>query len=151
MMVDEEVSKYRSEVIEKFINLETVINAIISQHYFGKVRFDFLTEVLYDEYFSFGLKRRILERIVPDIDKEKLQGLCRLNIIRNYFAHCNQEFFPGSSKPTKETKGFVLDPRNLKKPVDFKALYSEFTAKEKEVTLYLFELYKKRGGVAGEV
>ena len=59
-MDNQTLSQMRSEVIEKFINLEMIINAIISQHYFRKVYMPFFFEVLYDEYCSFGLKRRIL-------------------------------------------------------------------------------------------
>ena len=50
---------------ERFINIETMINAIISQHYFKKVPLNFYLEVLYDEYFSFALRRRILENDNP--------------------------------------------------------------------------------------
>ena len=54
------LSKYRSETIEKFINMETFINATISQHYLKKLLQSFFLEVLYDKYFAFGLKCRIL-------------------------------------------------------------------------------------------
>ena len=69
----------RAEVIEKFINVETIINAIISQHYLKRLVMPFLLEVLYDEYFSFALRRRILEKIlnksVPDYDKKQIEYL----------------------------------------------------------------------------
>ncbi len=60
-MDKDKLSKYRADVIERFINVEWIINAIICQHYFKRVSMPFLLEVLYDEYFSFALKRRILE------------------------------------------------------------------------------------------
>ena len=85
----DKISKCRAEVIERFINIESIIDAIICQHYFKRVIMKFYFEVLYDEYFSFGLKRRILEKIFKDIDSQKLQDLNRLNTIRNYFAHYN--------------------------------------------------------------
>jgi len=69
-MNDNNISKYRSEVIERAINIEWIMSAIICQHYFKKVIMPFLLEVLYDEYFSFALKRRILEKIVKDFDKK---------------------------------------------------------------------------------
>ena len=56
------ISKYRSEVIERFINIEWIINAIICQHYFKRVLKPFLLEVLYDEYFSFVLNGEYLKR-----------------------------------------------------------------------------------------
>ena len=65
-MDNNNISKYRSEVIEKAINIEWIMSAIICQHYFKKTILPFLLEVLYDEYFSFALKRRILEKIVKD-------------------------------------------------------------------------------------
>src|SRR5215204_2008170 len=58
-----DISTIRSAVIEKSINLEWMMNAIISQHYFGAVKKSFILEVLYDEYCSFALKRRILMKI----------------------------------------------------------------------------------------
>lgn len=56
-MDKDEISKCRAEVIERFINIEWIINAIISQHYLKRVVVSFILEVLYDEYFSFALKR----------------------------------------------------------------------------------------------
>ncbi len=123
-MDKDKLSKYRAEVIERFVNVEWIINAIISQHYFKRVVMPFLLEVLYDEYFTFGLKRRILEKIVKDIDNQKVQELNRLNTIRNYFAHCNQEIFEISD--TKKERGKIIDPRNVKKEIDFEGLYVEF-------------------------
>ena len=143
----EALSKYRSEVIEKFINAEMIINAIISQHYFKKVLKPFLLEVLYDEYFSFGLKRRIIEKIIPDIDTKKIHDLNRLNTIRNYFAHSNQEFFEGSEKPKPGIKGIIPDPRDIEKGIDFEKLYKEFIEKESEVTKYLAKIFTDIGGV----
>ena len=74
-MDKENISKYRAEVIEKFINIESIIDVIISQHYFKLPNKSFIFEVLYDEYFSFALKRRILEKIIRSIDGQKVQDL----------------------------------------------------------------------------
>ena len=136
----------RAEVIEKFINLEWLVNAIISQHYFGKVMLPFVLEVLYDEYFSFGLKRGILQKIVRDIDARQIERLNRLNTIRNHFAHRGQEIFSGPDIPSKGQLGVVPDPRRLDKPIDFTQLYEEFQRTEPSVAEYLFELYKRLGG-----
>jgi len=144
-MDEDKISKYRAEVIERFINIETIINAIISQRYFKRVEKSFYFEVLYDEYFSFGLKRNILKKIVENIDNQKIEDLNRLNRIRNYFAHCNQEIVEGTDKTQK---GKVLDPRNIEKEIDFEALYSEFTEKAGSVEEYLFKLYQDLGGMA---
>ena len=145
MLDKDKLSKYRSEVIEKSINIEWIINAIISQHYFKRVILPFLLEVLYDEYFSFALKRRILEKIIKNIDKQKVQDLNRLNTIRNYFAHCNQEIIKGTDKTQK---GKVIDPRNIEREVNFERLYSEFIEKGGNIEEYLFRLFQDLGGAA---
>ena len=112
-MIDEEtLSKYRAEVIERFINIEIIINATISQHYFERVEKNFYFQVLYDEYFSFSLKRRILEKIVNNINTQQVQDLNRLNTIRNYFAHCGTEFIPA---PYNNKKAKIIDPRDIQK------------------------------------
>jgi len=139
-------SKYRSEVIERFINIEWLLNAIITQHYFKRMVSSFLFEVLYDEYFNFGLKRRIIEKIIPNINGQRLQDLNRLNTIRNYFAHCNQEMFFGSGIPSSQEKGFIPDPRKPDREVDFKKLYEEFIEKEGLVADYLMDILRKLGG-----
>ena len=143
------LSKYRSEVIEKFINIEWAISVIISQHYFKRVLKGFALEVLYDEYFSFALKRRILQKIIPDLDNKKIQDLNRLNTIRNYFAHCGPEFVMISGKPKPEPKVIVPDPRtrNLEKGIDFEKLYEEFIEKDRGVTTYLAKIFTDLGGV----
>ena len=143
-MDKDRISKYRAKVIERFINVEWIINAIISQHYFKRVILPFVLEVLYDEYFSFGLKRRILEKIVANIDSQKIQDLNRLNTIRNYFAHCNQEIIEGTDKAQR---GRVIDPRNTEKEVNFERLYSEFIEKVGSVEEYLARLFQDLGGV----
>ena len=145
-MIDKDkLSKYRSEVIEKSINIEWIINAIISQHYLKRVILPFVLEVLYDEYFSFALRRNILKKIIKDIDSQKVEDLNRLNTIRNYFAHCNQEIFEASDKTKK--RGKIIDPRYIEREIDFESLYSEFTEKEKGVVEYLAKLFQDLGGV----
>ena len=146
MLKNSQISKFRSEVIEKTINVEWLMNSIICQHYFGKVIFPFTLEVLYDEYFSFALKRRIIEKIVEDFDKKRLQDLNRLNTIRNYFAHCNQEIFLGPEIPPEGAKGQVIDPRKTDRAIDFEKLYEEFTQIIGEIETYLATVYVEKGG-----
>lgn len=147
MLVDESISKCRSEVIERTINIESIINSIISQHYFGRVLMPFLLEFLYDEYCTFALKRRVLEKIVPDIDKKKVQDLNRLNTIRNYFAHCNQVLIegPDPTDPTAVSK--VIDPRKPDRGIDFKELHKEFLEIAGPVEKYLVRVYMAKGGI----
>jgi hypothetical protein len=114
-MKPDELTKARGEVIEKFINLETIINAIISQHYFKKVRQDFFFELLYNQSFNFGLRISILEKIVPNIDRIKVEKLRKLNAVRNYFAHCGPEIFPTRATGIDTEKGRVPHPADYQK------------------------------------
>lgn len=140
-----QLSKWRAEVIERAINVEWLINAIICQHYLKKTFENFLLEVLYDEYFSFALKRRILEKILSQIDNEnnkpKIDQLNRINIIRNYFAHCNQQFFE-----IGDVIGKVPDPRKTNRAINFETLYEEFMSIVGDVELWLSEIFKSIGG-----
>ena len=140
-----ELSKWRAEVIERAINVEWLINAIICQNYLKKTFKNFLLEVLYDEYFSFALKRRILEKILRQIDnqnnKPKIDQLNRINIIRNYFAHCNQQFFE-----IGDDIGKVPDPRKTNRAINFKILYEEFMSIVGDVELWLSKIFKSIGG-----
>lgn len=145
------IIKQRGEVISKFINIEWIINAIISQWYMGKVEKEFVLEVLYDEYFGFSLKRRIIEKIFSERAPSKLKpklkfmldSLNRLNSIRNYFAHCTE-----SMTLSNIDGGYIPDPKNHDKPLNFQDLYDEFIKKEKEVREYLHNLFISIGGKA---
>lgn len=139
-MGKKEISKYRSEVIEKFINIEWLINVIISQHYLKTTSESFLFDFLYDEYCSFGLKRRILKKII-ELDPIE-ENLNRLNTIRNYFCHCNQRV----QIPQEGNKEKIIDPRDKTKEIDFEKLYNEFNKKEPKVSEYLAETFKNIGG-----
>jgi len=145
-MDNDGISRYRSEVIERTINIEWLMSAIISQHYFKRVMKPFLLEVLYDEYFSFALKRRILEKIIENPDRKMLQDLNRANTIRNYFAHCNQRVLDAVDFPKKEAEGEVIDPRKLDRTIDFEKLYDEFTEIIGELEKYLATVYLEKGG-----
>ena len=140
-MIDKEtLSKYRAEVIERFINIEWMINAIICQHYLKKVITSFMLEVLYDPYFSFALRRRILEKILKNInkyDKQVIEDLHQLNNIRNLFAHCGQEFIMLTDKPLKRK---VIDPRDIEKELDFESLHDDFMKIVGGVEKYLVKL-----------
>jgi hypothetical protein len=148
-MDDSKLSKCRAHVIEKSIDIELLLSAIISQHYLGMVSRSFLLEVLYDEYFSFALKRRVLEKILQKrkmAKQQMLDDLNRLNTIRNYFAHLNIEFYTVLSGPEKGEKGVVPDPKNPARGVDFESLYMEFSEKQPKVKDYLFDVLVKMGG-----
>lgn len=134
------VSKQRSEVIEAFINIEWLMNAVISQKYFGKAHAPFIFGFLYDVNCTFALKRNVLKKIAPDFTE--IVRLNRLNNIRNYFAHCNQEVLKAGESEWK-----VLDPKDTEKKISFEDLYSEFMSNKGEVESSLANLYEKLGGV----
>ena len=145
MLNSESISRLRSDVIERTINIEWIVNAIISQHYFRKVFLPFVLEFLYDEYCSFALKRRVLEKIIPDLEKRKLENLNRVNTIRNYFAHCNQVIVSGDpNDPT--TTSTVVNPRKLDKAIDFEKLHSEFIEIAGPLEAYLGKVFQAKGG-----
>lgn len=144
MINREKIIKQRGEIIDKFINMEWIINAIISQWYMSKVEKEFIMEVLYDEYFSFSLKRRIIEKIFSERASSKLRpklrymldSLNRLNSIRNYFAHCTENMTLGDIDGE-----YTPDPKNHDRPLNFQGLYDEFMKKEKEVGTYFYDLF----------
>ncbi len=137
------ISEKRSEVIEYFIKIETIVNTIISQHYFGGVRLRFLTELLFDVNCTFALKRNVLKKIAPDFPK--FEELNRLNSIRNFFAHCNVKFFLGETPPENIEDGFIFNPNDLTKNLDFDKLYTDFNTIRTEVENELWKLLEKLG------
>lgn len=136
----EELSKWRSEVIEGMISVEWYMNAVICQHYFNRVDRSFWLDVLYNEQFSFGLRRSIVERIAG----KDWQDLRRIGTIRNLFAHCDIELtdiragVPGQPR--------TPDPRKPEKDVNFAELFKEFREMRGPVEQKLLNLYRKLGG-----
>jgi|GEM_PF-1558777 len=138
------VSKMRAEVIETLIGLEACIDALIGLHYLGRVSLAFYHEVLYDEYFSFGLKVRILEKILAaegDKHRQQTEKLRRLSNIRNLFAHCGVKRYDAATKRT-----FVPNPRNPDEALDFDALHKEFFGTVPEVRDLLIKKAAEKGG-----
>ncbi|MCF7846740.1 MAG: hypothetical protein K9M51_01595 [Candidatus Gracilibacteria bacterium] len=140
-----EISQWRSEVIEKFINLEWLINSIISQKYLKACSYPFLFDFLYDVNCTFALKRNVLFKISPDFPEK--DNLNRLNNIRNLFAHCNQELFRNiSNAPPSDAIGVIPNPKNPERDICFKQLHEEFNTKEPAVARALLEIYYSLGG-----
>lgn len=142
----DKISKYRSAVIERTINIEWIMNSIITQHYMGRMEMPFIYEVLYDEYFSFALKRRIIEKITPECDGKIIQKLNRINTVRNYFAHCNQLVVEGQNPLDVSAPQGVLDPRKAGKYIDFEKLFEEFTELAGPIEEYLSKIFTDLGG-----
>jgi len=137
------LTRQRGEVIERFINIEVIVNTIICQHYFGKVRLDFLLEVLCDEYFSFGLKCNLLKKITADTDAGASQDLRRAGRIRNCFAHSGMVV---ADAPEAGAAKRMVDSRRPEEAVDFDKLCDEFMVIAGRVETYLCEVYRGKGG-----
>lgn len=138
-MSEDSLQSHRSDVIERSIRVEWLMAIVISQHYLGRVDRTFLLEFLYDEYCSFALKRRVVEKIADG--NAAIHNLNRLNNIRNLFAHCGPEiesiatgdmYVPNSARPDER--------------IDFGALYDEFRELAPTVTTFLLDLFLARGG-----
>ncbi|MBI3032787.1 hypothetical protein HYY69_04890 [Candidatus Woesearchaeota archaeon] len=142
-MENEALSKQRSEVIEKFINCEMWINVIITQNYFKDTNVKFILEVLYQDSFSYGLRRNILKKIVSNIDSTFLNNMDRLNAIRNHFAHLNNKFYYGHERPTQNSNGVIPNPKKLDSNIDFENEYLEFLKLEPKVTADLQKMFNQ--------
>lgn len=146
-MSREILTKYRTKVIEDSIMIEGYMNIIISKYFLDKVSKKFFWEFLNDEYFNFGLRVNVLERILLKSDwvekpKQIIEDLRRLNKIRNYFAHCNTAYFEGIEE---NAKGGIPHPKKSGEYLDFEAIYKEFESKIKIITDILIEVMDKIG------
>lgn len=60
------LAEIRGEVIEKCIELESLMSEIITRHYFGSLYVrarPFVTEVLSEPHFDFALRTRVIENV----------------------------------------------------------------------------------------
>ena len=82
------IAQYRGAIIHDSINIEALIEAIIAVYFVrDNKNNEFNRKVLDDEYFSFGLKIRILEKINIGLEKKLTEKIRKINDIRNKFAH----------------------------------------------------------------
>lgn len=142
MIAKEELSKFRLKVMEEFINIELIINLIISQHYFGLAKRDFMLNVLYDDMFTFALRRNILEKILGDRFREIDTDLHMINKIRNIFAHRSQQVLVH-----RGAEMVVPNPKKPGEELDFRRLYEEFNERAPRVKKHLTKIYGEMGGV----
>lgn len=119
-MDKQEISECRAEVITKFLDLERMVNIIISEYYLGAISGNFLIDVLYDPFFSFGLKLNILGKI-GTVKESDIILIRKLNTIRNIFAHEQFELVVGE----KEGETVFLDTRQGKE-LDYAEKYRLF-------------------------
>jgi hypothetical protein len=138
------IKERRAEIIERSINIESIVSTVICQHYLKLADMKFITEVLYDESFTVGLKLNILNKFIKEPEyKDLVQNLRRLNRIRNIFAHCGPELIS-----IKDNHQYILDPKNPDKEdgIDFEALHQEFLSLAGKTELNLAKLFQAKGG-----
>jgi len=107
----DKLAQYRGVIIQDSINIEAMIDSIIINYFVKENKHSqFLTKVVEDENFSFGLKINILGKMNLEIYKGFIEEVKRINNIRNIFAHCLPGSFTGAlsyynkNKKTHEVK-----------------------------------------------
>jgi hypothetical protein len=143
-MTPEELAEASADVLARVIDIETMLDVIISQHYLGKVSRKFLYEVLYDEWFTFGLKVKIFSKITSETSLE--HKLNQLASIRNYFAHRGRL----TVDLGRGDELFVPDPKNPAKSIDFDDLYKKFSTLADALEPVLIEHFERAGGRISE-
>lgn len=153
----------RSDIVEKYINLEILINSCISQYFFKNINSSFYFYVLFDPHFSYQLRINIFRKIVNGLSKESYSGdmeklnrkLQRVGEIRNIFIHvAGLKFHPSKdgmndiviTKSSIEEEGFTPDPKNPSSPLNFTKLYNEFLSLEKFLNQEVSYIYQVLGG-----
>jgi len=132
--ISNKIAQYRGVIIHDSINIEAIIGAIIAIYF---VRSDknneFNRKVIDDEYFSFGLKIRILEKLNQEVYPQFFEDIRRINNIRNIFAH---------RVPTLD-KGFIYqDSKEEKTETKYMSdLHKEFSEKIKKVGEQLSKIF----------
>lgn len=131
------IAQYRGAIITDSINIEALIGSILI-NYFAKEnkQSEFLTKIVEDELFSFGLKINILEKLNFDVYKGFFQDIRRINNIRNIFAHCLPGSFTGGLFYYNKDK----KTHEVKELEDF---HKEFLEKIKKVGPQLDKIFLK--------
>jgi hypothetical protein len=131
----------RHNVIDKAINVENIMCALITHKYFPGpgLNLKFHHEVLYDPYATIGFKISLLKKCYDELSERTINRLRRLFNIRNIFAHCGLHF----TSLVDPDKSGVLDPKDRNTMLDFVSLESEFIEHEKAVLDVLMDLARK--------
>ena len=124
--IQEKIMRYRGVVVHDFINIESMIGSIISI-YFAKdnKNNEFNRKVIDDEYFSFGLKVKILEKLKFKVYKTFFEDTRRIGNIRNLFSH---------QVPTLEEGFFIYNAdKESSNHIKMAELYKEFRDKYSKI------------------
>jgi len=134
--IQERIMRYRGVIVHDFINIESMIGSIIAI-YFAKENKnnEFNKKIIDDEYFSFGLKVRIFEKLKFEAYKSFFEDLRRIGSIRNLFSH---------QVPTLEEGFFIYNViKESSDHVKMNELYSEFREKYSKTDEQLKEIFDK--------
>ncbi len=130
------IAQYRGVIIHDSISIDALIGSIIAVYFVrDNKNNEFNRKVIEDEYFSFGLKVRILEKLKLETYKEFFQDLRRINTIRNTFAHqvptLNEGFFKKGKDGKEKEITYMSD------------LHKDFLEKIKKVDKQLHKIFFK--------
>ena len=134
--INNKIAQYRGVIIHDSISIEALIGAIIAIYFVkDNKNNEFNRKVIDDEYFSFGLKIKILEKLNQEVYPQFFEDIRRINNIRNIFAH---------RVPTLD-KGFIYqDSKEEKTETKYMAdLHKEFLEKIKKVDEQLHKIFFK--------
>lgn len=144
--VAEKLPRMRGEVVGALADLERVIDGIFCGYYADDAIVDgvaftradaFISDLLSDDLFSFGLRCNTLERILRRekwLDKSAGKGLDeirRAGRLRNIFAHVNRGFYATGEFYLTHPRKTAIDPTKM---------YEEFLEAHKEATTFLKDI-----------
>ena len=131
----------RRNVLDKFNNLEMLINLAISAYYFKETNKAFIFGVLNNSFFSSSLRIDILSKIIKDSDKKRFNVVTskikQMSNIRNYFAHITPQYFDSNEEITMEKVGWFPHPRDPSKRINLEEEHKKFFELEKDVHPYI--------------
>ena len=131
----EKIAQYRGVIITDSINIERFIEAIIINYFVKEEKSsEFLVKCITDEYFSFGLKIRILEKLDFSTYDGFFEDIRKMNKIRNIFAHCSPGSFTGGLSYYNEK----IKSRETRELEEF---HKEFLGRIKKVQSQLEKLF----------
>ena len=133
----------RAQIIEKSINLETIVSCLVTNYFFPKqpLLLRFFHGVMCDAYANTSFKLSVFAKCYPDFPRKQLDRGRRVFNIRNLFAHCGVEV----TILADPDKCGILGPKSFDERLDFESLADEFHQNYEPLLSELIELMKSRG------
>ncbi len=146
----DEFNNSREFVIANACAIEIYMNLLISKYYFGEANYDFIANVLENQYTNLGFRVSVLGHTFDD-QKEfnrNRDKLTRLGNLRNIYAHN----LPNEIEKDGKTVYFFKNPKGT----SFEAIAAEAVADEffnlfTEMEAWLTERIKEVGAAEGFV